>query len=146
MSDELLTHWEDWRHGTVQPTARLRYRIYTEKGEVTEFCIQLAANRAIHYPTMTEPAWAIVARFDHNSHPSRGHDVREEGLHLDLFEGTTRESTVYGFPAVALADAPEYCLEYLHSNKDQLLARWEAIVGVPIDSRIYRHETAGSNT
>jgi len=55
------------------------------------FAFKLEYNRSVHYE-MEEAAYHEVARLDHNVAPNRGHDIREEGIHMDLFrEQTTSE-------------------------------------------------------
>ena len=53
---------------------------------IPRFLVQL------HYQTGTDPVrWTTVARMDHNDTASDGHDVYEEGLHVDVSrrEGAT---------------------------------------------------------
>lgn len=137
MSDDLTTVWEDWSHGTVEPTARIRKRVFWNGSIVTEFCIQLEYNRSVHYK-MEEAAYHEVARFDHNIAPNRGHDIREEGIHMDLFPRTDHEQKVWDFPPYPLRQAPQFCREFLEEHRAYYLGRFEPIVGVPVQNSYYR--------
>ena len=136
MSDELVTVWADWSRGTIQPTARIRERVYFDHPTIAEFCVQLEYNLAAGQ--RDAPAdWRAVARFDHNVHPRRGHDIRAEGLHLDVFPGTTAEETVRAFRVVSLSRAPTFCREFLETNRVALLAAYERLGGIPPAERSY---------
>lgn len=136
MSDELNPVWEDWSNGTVQPTARIQERIYWNGEIVTEFCVQLEYNVAVHYE-MDRNSWRAVARFDHNVSPHRGHDIRDEGLHMDLFPKTDYEREVKDFPAVPLRDAPNYSRRFLEERHSHYLGRYERICSVPPENQFY---------
>ncbi|WP_149782596.1 hypothetical protein [Natrinema hispanicum] len=136
MTDELEPVWEDWTNGTTQPTARIQQRVYYDHPIVTEFCIQLEYNRAVHYD-MDQPAFREVARFDHNIAPNRGHDIREEGLHMDLFPRTEHEKKVEDFPHVPLPYAPKWCRRFLEEQYEHYLGRFEQIAGVKRPERFY---------
>lgn len=46
----------------------------------------------LHYQTSTNPVkWTSVARMDHNETSNRGHDVYQEGLHVDIARRSQRE-------------------------------------------------------
>lgn len=136
MSDELRTVYEDWSNGTVQPTARIRERIYWDAPTVTEFCIQLEYNNGLHKEGISAE-WVPVARFDHNVSPTRGHDIREEGLHMDLFPGSVEERRVEGFPDVSLIQAPVWCRDYLEAEHQHYLMRLEKIGNIPPEDCFY---------
>lgn len=136
MGDELETVWEDWSNGTVSPTARLRQRIYFEAPIVREFCVQLEYNEN-SYLEITDPSWLQVARFDHNVSQDRGHDIREEGLHLDVYGYDGKEFVEREFPRVDLNQAPAWCRAYLEEHCEYYLADFERRVGIPEVVRVY---------
>ena len=39
----------------------------------------------LHYTQSGGPPWKTVAQFDHNENDDSGHDIYEEGLHLDMY-------------------------------------------------------------
>lgn len=60
------------------------------KGEVDAFLIRL------HYRMSAHPLrWTSIARFDHNEHSTIGHDVYEQGLHIDVSIGGQNEIKLY---------------------------------------------------
>lgn len=64
----------DW---VEYPHARVRVEIEKQEGIPTRFVIQL--ERRI------DDDWHQVVRFDHNPANPMGHDLTEEGLHMDIY-------------------------------------------------------------
>ena len=58
---------------------QLRYPFSKEGGQITAFAVQLEY--------WLDGDWQPVVRYDHNPGMSGGHDVREEGLHRDIYRG-----------------------------------------------------------
>lgn len=136
MSDELRPVAEDWSHGTVQATARIQERIYWDGDILTEFCVQLEYNTNA-YLTYADADWYQVARFDHNVADDQGHDIREEGLHLDVYNKHGKEYVETNFGTPPLQQAPKICRDYLERNHDDYLAEFERRIGVPKIFRFY---------
>lgn len=56
-----------------------------KQGHIPRFLILL------HYQTSTAPVnWTEIARMDHNETPGQGHDVYQEGLHVDIARQSKR--------------------------------------------------------
>jgi hypothetical protein len=56
-----------------------------ERSHIPRFLVQL------HHQTATDPIqWDPIARMDHNETSSMGHDVYQEGLHVDVARRSTR--------------------------------------------------------
>lgn len=136
VGDRLETVWEDWTKGTTRPTARIRERIYWDAPVVTEFCVQLEYRRHACVPH-ADSEWLPVARFDHNVASDRGHDVRVEGLHLDVYGPKGKAYVETGFPDVALRQAPAWCRAYLERNHETYLAEYERRLQLPAVRRHY---------
>lgn len=66
--------YTDW---IEYPHARLRIVIDTENGTPKRFVVQFEYH--------LEGAWETVIRFDHNPAGEPGHDITEEGLHMDIY-------------------------------------------------------------
>lgn len=111
--------WIDW------PFARIRRELSTNRGAVTAFVYQLEYNVAADTTRLQAEDWRAVARFDHDPESGAGHDVTEEGLHLDVYRNGEKHVVLRGFPPVSLDEAPRYCENYLLENADALLARFE---------------------
>jgi hypothetical protein len=111
--------WIQW------PYARIRRELEVEEGTVSRFVYQVEYDVAATPAGTHTPNWKPVARFDHNTDPSTGHDIRKEGLHLDLYRDEEKHRVVTGFPPVSLSHAPAYCERYLEKNAPQLLEQFE---------------------
>ena len=96
---------------------RLRVGFSTVRGTPTEFVVQLEY--------LLDDEWWTVARFDHNPDLGMGHDVTEEGLHLDIYRDGKKYDVEHDFPAVDINDAPTYCKSYLERNADEYVGRFE---------------------
>jgi hypothetical protein len=99
------------------PHARLRVVIDTETGTPTRFLVQLEYR--------VEGEWNPVVHFDHNPAGEFGHDITEEGLHMDIYRDGEQYRVKTGFPPVALSDAPAYAESHIREQADQLLRRYE---------------------
>mgnify|MGYP000406887101 CR=1 FL=1 len=122
------------------PIVRRRTIVETESGALTAFCVQLEFN---HAPDIEESDdWGYVARFDHKPSSTDGHDIREEGLHIDIRHPQEGDRTYTNFPPVPLERAPTYaeehfdemyleiCDRYLNWCKD-VEESWVSILALP---------------
>ncbi|AAV44347.1 unknown (plasmid) [Haloarcula marismortui ATCC 43049] len=106
------------------PYVRLRVHIETANGDVEKFTIQLEYNVALVGPGKND--WGPLARFDHNPHSKRGHDVTQEGLHLDLIDPDgTKYKVRRGFPNKPINDYPKHCELYLLDKSRRLTLDFE---------------------
>jgi hypothetical protein len=71
------------------------------------------------------PSWRVVARFDHDASSAGGHDVSEEGLHLDVYRDGERYARARSFPRIPPGESMRYAEGYLRQHADRLLARFE---------------------
>lgn len=71
--------WVEW------PYARIRRSFRIHDGVPERFVVQLEYNLNAPDDVLAEPDWAQVARFDHEPDNPMGHDVTEEGLHMDIY-------------------------------------------------------------
>ncbi|WP_276280512.1 DUF7718 family protein [Halorussus caseinilyticus] len=106
-------------------TRILRY-VKVERGEVAAFVVELeyGLDDEFYWPCECDD-WRPVARFDHNPAAPDGNDIREEGLHLDIYRGDDEYYSTDDFPFVTVEKAPRWCEEYLLDNLDFLLERYE---------------------
>ena len=107
------------------PVARRRTYLDVEKGEIRQFYVQLEYNRSLSHKT-TE--WVDIARFDHQPGIEHGHDIRHEGIHMDLCHPNGKDRKVEDFPRVKLNKAPDYCERYFDENYSSIClqyAEWE---------------------
>ena len=49
-----------------------------------------------------------------------GHDIGEEGLHMDVYRNGKKYRTVRGFPLIRPTQAPRFCEQFLLERADDL--------------------------
>lgn len=104
------------------PIVRRRTILEKERGRLRAFCVQLEFN---HCPTTGEADdWKYIARFDHNPASLEGHDITEEGLHMDLRHPVEGDRTSYGFPPVPLSRAPAYAEDHFDEKYLEICERY----------------------
>ena len=119
MNEDLTTVYEDW------PYVRIQQHIKSREGIPVEFVIQLEYNMN---PDMGNPSvhdWRQVARFDHRH--GGAHDVRYNGLHMDVYKQGHKYRIARNFPGVPIEEAPQYCLDYFKRRLKQLVSRFERL-------------------
>lgn len=74
----------------------------------------------------TDGEWHLVAQFDHNPGLAGGHDVRTEGVHMDVFKaGEKHETEAEPHPdSVKPAFALNYAINYLSRHDERLIERY----------------------
>lgn len=97
--------------------AQLRFVLNTHRGIPTQFLVQLEYR--------LDGDWEPVIRFDHNPESVYGHDVAEEGLHMDIYRDDEKYLVRQDFPPMKLSRVPRYCETYIENNADRLLRRFE---------------------
>ena len=109
------------------PYTRIRVYFKTHRGQIEAFLVKLEHNMSENTAILEQ--WEEVARFDHNPDGESGHDIRREGLHMDIRDpdGTERRSN--DFPNVPVNQAPRWCEEYFKENYRRLTARYEKLAG-----------------
>ncbi len=69
--------------------------------------------------------WLEDVRFDHNPNTGFGHDITEDGLHMDIYRDDQKYRMKDDFPPVELNRAPRYCTTYIREHADRLIRRFE---------------------
>lgn len=116
---DLGYRWVEW------PYARIRRELDTRNGEIVRFVYQLEYDVEASEDGLPPHDWQEVARFDHSIENPMGHDVGEEGLHLDVYRNGKKYRTARGFPPLRPTQAPRFCEQFLIDRADELLARFE---------------------
>lgn len=109
----------------VWPHARIRRIFETDGGSISRFVVQLEYDVAADMETESPPSWRVVARFDHDASSVGGHDVSEEGLHLDVYRDDERYARARNFPRLPPGSAMRFAENHLRRHADLLLARFE---------------------
>lgn len=112
------------------PTTQLRVEIDVAEGSIRRFVVQLEYDANWSYDTTEPSRWEPIARFDHEPNSTFGHDIVEEGLHLDVYRDGEKHLVQRGFPQIPLSDAPAWCEGYLRENASSFVDRFEAWHGL----------------
>lgn len=97
--------------------AQLRRGIATERGRVSRFFAQL------EYLLGNE--WAEVVRFDHDEDAEGGHDVTEEGVHMDVYRDGKKIDTVQIAGPMPAGEALDLAEDHLAEELERLIRRFE---------------------
>lgn len=101
---------------------QIRLGITTERGDVAQFMVQL------EYWIGGE--WHEVVRYDHDPDSEMGHDVTEEGLHMDIYRDGEKADTEHvtgPLPADVAIDTAE---EHLSEHLERYVERFEQWHGI----------------
>ncbi|APX98555.1 DUF7718 family protein [Natronorubrum daqingense] len=118
----------EYTNEIAPPYTRIRTYFATDRGQVIRFVVKLEYN--ISNNTALLEKWEEVARFDHNPESQDGHDITDEGLHMDLIEPNGDDRRAWGFPDVPINDAPRWCESYFESNHRRLTKRFAKEIGI----------------
>lgn len=103
-----------------------RVRIHTmlgvTRGDVDWFVVQLEYN--LEPAPTADDNWDVVARADHQPEMSWGHDIREEGLHIDLYENGEKVEREWYYSDIPVNEAPEWCETQFKKYSDYYLGRY----------------------
>lgn len=103
-------------------TVQLRTAFTVDRGDVVRVMVQLEY--------WLDGEWQPVVRYDHDEDPNIGHDITEEGLHMDVYRDgeKLRAEDITG--PVPAADGFDYAEEDLRENKQQYIKRFEKWHGI----------------
>jgi hypothetical protein len=106
--------------GTV---GRRRFGYTHERGEVTRFTVQLEY--------LLGGAWTPVVRYDHDAVTDHGgHDVTEEGLHMDVYRDGQKLRQEYVAPPMPAGVALNFAEDHLRENMQRFIERFEGWHGI----------------
>jgi len=112
----------------LDPQTRIDVRMgIADEGKVEWFVVQLLHNVKPYHVERED--WREVARFDHNPDALDGHDVVEEGLHMDLTFENSEDEKETRFPSHTpppsdLGLTVRYCVNYLRNRYEKLIKRY----------------------
>ena len=109
----------DYRSPLQYGVTRIRVEIGKLRGDVRWFVVQLEKNTEDGFGTNQN--WGQAARFDHHPEADWGHDIREEGLHIDLYRNGQKMQVRRSFPNISVNRAPAYCEKYLTEMEEKIL-------------------------
>lgn len=91
----------------------------TEHGEVSRFLVQLE-----YYH---DGGWQIVIRYDHDPEgpDEMGHDVTEEGLHMDVYRDGEKIDSPFVAPPMSAGIALDFAEDHMMENLERRVERYE---------------------
>jgi len=103
-------------------TVRRRLGYSHDHGEVTRFVVQLEYRH--------EGEWTPVVRYDHDAESDHGHDVTDEGLHIDVYRDGENYRTEYVAPPLPAGVALDFAEDHLAENAQRFITRFEEWHGI----------------
>jgi hypothetical protein len=116
MNDEPRDYDRDY---TTRPGTTVRRRLgYShDHGDVTRFVVQLEY--------LYEGEWTSVVRYDHDPASVHGHDVTDEGLHIDVYRDGVKYRREYVAPPMPAGVALDFAEDHLAKNTQRFTRRFE---------------------
>ena len=105
--------------------------IEAEEGDVEKFVVRLHRQGP-----GVDPVWTVIGRFDHNATDGpRGHDLYEEGLHVDVAtpEGMRKARLSHG-PLPEEGTLIRSCMDYLRNHVSYFIRCFEGTPESPDDA------------
>ena len=116
MADEPREY--DREYVTTRGTSIRRRLGYTHvRGNVTRFVLQLEYRRG--------DGWTPIVRYDHDPASTHGHDVENEGLHLDVYRDGRKVRTEWVAPPMPAGVALDVAEDHLNENAQRFVRRFE---------------------
>lgn len=101
----------------IADRVQIRSGFTTERGEVIRFMVQLEY--------WYEGNWTPVVRYDHDRYAEGGHDITEEGLHMDIYRNGEKVDVKDVSGAIPAAEGFDYAEDDLRENIQQYIKRFE---------------------
>jgi hypothetical protein len=122
MNDEGPQDYEREYTDPLSDVTRVRLGYSHDRGEVTRFVVQLEY--------CVESEWREVVRYDHDPASEFGHDVTEEGLHIDVYRDGEQYRTEYVAPPMPAGLALDRAEDHLSNNLEGFTTRFEQWHGI----------------
>jgi hypothetical protein len=112
------------REFTTPLEYRVRRRIgYShDRGDITRFVVQLEYR--------LDGNWVEIVRFDHDPEGTHGHDVTEEGIHMDVYRDGEKLRSEEIFPLMTANEALTFAEEHLNQHAERYIRRFEQWHGI----------------
>ncbi|WP_425433055.1 DUF7718 family protein [Haloquadratum walsbyi] len=101
----------------ISHCARKRLGYNRTQTEITRFVVQLEYKY--------EGEWHPVVRYDHDIESEFGHDVSEEGVHIDIYRDDEKYRTEYVAPPMPAKRALDRAEDHLSNNLVVFIRRFE---------------------
>lgn len=121
--DDLARGYDHEIPTTVRPDVRRRFGYSHDRGEVTRFVVQLEYR--------LDDEWTPIVRYDHDAATDHGgHDVTEEGLHIDIYRNGEKAEQEYLAPPMPAGVALDFAEGHLEENLERFIERFEQWHGI----------------
>ena len=101
----------------MAPTIRRRLGYSHDRGTVVRFVVQLEYQH--------DDRWRPVVRYDHHPASNHGHDVTDEGLHVDVYRDGAKYRKEYVAPPMPVGVALDFAEDHLAKNVQRFIRRFE---------------------
>jgi hypothetical protein len=101
----------------ISNCARKRLGYNRTRDELTRFLVQLEYK--------IDDEWHSVVRYDHDTGGDFGHDVSEEGVHIDIYRSGEKHRTEYVAPPMPAKRALDRAEDHLFNNLEGFIRRFE---------------------
>jgi hypothetical protein len=122
MGDEGPQDYDREYTDPLSGVTRVRLGYSHDRGEVTRFVVQLEY--------CVEGEWREVVRYDHDPASEFGHDVTEDGLHIDVYRDGEQYRTEYVAPPMPAGLALDRAEDHLSNNLEGFTTRFEQWHGI----------------
>ena len=122
MTDETPREYDREYTDRLSDVTRVRLGYSHKRGDVTRFVVQLEY--------CIEGEWREVVRYDHDPASEFGHDVTEEGLHIDIYRDGEQYRTEYVAPPMPAGVALDRAEDHLSNNLKTFTTRFEQWHGI----------------
>ena len=106
----------------VTQNVRLRLGYSREANEITRFVVQLEYR--------LDDEWETIVRSDHDPESDFGHDVVEEGVHLDVYRDGEKLRSEEIFPPMNPKAALTYAEDHIATHAERYIKRFEQWHGI----------------
>ena len=122
MSDEGPEDYDREYTDPLSDATRARLGYSHDRGKVTRFVVQLEYR--------VEGEWREVVRYDHDPASEFGHDVTEDGLHIDVYRDGEQYRREYVAPPMPAGLALDRAEDHLSNNLEGFTSRFEQWHGI----------------
>jgi len=106
----------------LSDVTRVRLGYSHDRGDVVRFVVQLEYR--------VDSDWREVVRYDHDASGEFGHDVGQDGLHIDVYRDGEQYRTEYVAPPMPAELALDRAEDHLSNNLENFVQRFESWHGI----------------
>jgi hypothetical protein len=116
--EEMPRNYDREYTSSIGHRVRRRMGYSHSHGRVIRFVVQLEYE-------LEGGEWATIVRSDHDPESEHGHDVTEEGVHLDVYRDSEKLRSEELFPSMEPSDALTYVEEHIAMHAERYIKRVE---------------------